>query len=355
MIQCLLSARTSREILNVQITDRLLMRILVAAVILACAILGDTASRADEPDSEAVLGQFEAAGHIASRQIERAIFETPSTGAGFWDELFEPALHTHFSPRGTPLVHLFLLEPAALHRDLFLDYRIANNVAGSTDEQELEVELEWSLTKRLGIIIEVPFLGLDPIDEPNTAGFGDLAFAGRALVVNDDTFMLATNLALSVPTGDPQRNLGRGEAVLAPSVSTWLDLGNWVSLHSQLGPEIGLESGDTSMVYGFAVTYSFQGPALFGSHRGSAHHHADHEHHDHEELHFEPGLTSLILEVSGETGLSGDDDGTTFFEVIPGVSYVPWKLGEIRFGVRFPLYRPERLDVQYLLSLVRNF
>jgi len=97
--------------------------------------------------------------------------DTSQYRGGFFAELFAPADHTHFTRRGTPLVHLFFVEPAVLHRDFFLDYRSGNNVGGSTDEQELEAELEWALTKRLGIVIEAPYLGLNPDAGPSTSGF----------------------------------------------------------------------------------------------------------------------------------------------------------------------------------------
>jgi len=221
---------------------------------------------------------------------------TDDRPGSFFEELFAPESHGHFTRRGTPLVHLFLIEPAVLHRDLFLDYRIGNNVDGSTDEQELETELEWSLTKRLGVIIEAPYLGLDPVVAPNTSGFGDLAVAGRAVLVDADTFFLSANLEVEIPTGDERRGLGRGETAISPTVTTWLDLGNWTALHGQFGPEIGLQSGDTELLYGLALTHSFQGPILFGTHECSVHDDTE-DHHEH----FEPGFTSLILEMNGVT------------------------------------------------------
>ena len=273
---------------------------------------------------------------------------------GFFEELFQPPEHTHFTRRGTPLVHLFLTEPAVLHRDLFLDYRTGNNIDGSTDEQELEVELEWALTKRLGMVIEVPYIGLDPVGNPNTSGFGDIAVAGRALLVARDTFFLSANFEVEIPTGDEDRDLGRGEVALAPTITTWLDLGNWTALHGQFGPEIGVETGDTEFVHHLALTRSFQGPALFG--RGC--HYAGNgsgANGDEHEEHFEPGFTSLILEMTGVTGLSGDEAGQTFVELLPGIAYTPVERIELRFGVRFPLFRPTRLDTQYIFTIARVF
>lgn len=273
---------------------------------------------------------------------------------GFFEELFEPAVHSHFTRRGTPLVHLFLTEPAVLHRDLFFDYRIGNNVEGSTDEQELEVELEWSLTKRLGMVIEVPYVGLDPVGSPNTSGFGDIAVAGRALLVDQDWFFLSANLAVGIPTGDADRDLGRGEAALAPTITTWLDLGNWTALHGQFGPEIGLQTGDTEFVHHLALTRSFQGPVLFesGCRRGRNGSESDGDEH---QEHFEPGFTSLILEMTGVTGLGGDGAGQTFIELLPGIAYTPVEGIELRFGVRFPLFKPTRIDTQYIFTVARVF
>ena len=280
--------------------------------------------------------------------------DTNQYRGSFFEELFAPATHTHFSRRGTPLVHLFLIEPATLHRDFFLDYRVGNNVGGSTDEQELEAEIEWALTKRLGIIIEAPFLGLNPDNGSNTSGFGDLAIAGRALLVDGDTFFLSANLEVETATGNERRGLGRGEAAMAPSITTWLDLGNWTALHGQFGTEFGLESGDTELIYGLALTHTFQGPVLFHTDQCGQGHRACHGGDD-DHVVFDPGMTSLILEMTGATGLSGDEDGQTFVELLPGISYIPVERIELRFGVRFPLFKPTRLDTQYIFTIARVF
>ena len=273
---------------------------------------------------------------------------------GFFEELFEPPAHSHFTRRGTPLVHLFLTEPAVLHQDLFLDYRIGNNIEGSTDEQELETELEWALTKRLGLVIEVPYIGLDPVADRNTSGFGDIAVAGRALLVDWDTFFLSANLEVEIPTGDEDRDLGRGEVALAPTITTWLDLGNWTALHGQFGPEIGLDTGDAEFIHHLALTRSFQGPTLFGRGCDCGRNGVRVNGDEHEEL-FEPGFTTLILEMTGVTGLSGTEARQTFVELLPGIAYTPVERIELRFGVRFPLFKPTRLDTQYIFTIARVF
>lgn len=72
----------------------------------------------------------------------------------------DPWPHNHFSRKGTPFIHLFSLEPAFLDRDFFLDYRWASGSEGK--EIEVEAELEWALTRRLGIVVEAPFARLSP-------------------------------------------------------------------------------------------------------------------------------------------------------------------------------------------------
>ena len=279
-------------------------------------------------------------------------------GGGFLEELFAPASHGHFTRLGTPLVHLFLTEPAVLHRDVFLDYRVGNNFDGNTDEQELEFEMEYALTKRLGMVIEVPYVGLNAVADPNTSGFADIAVAGRVLLFDRDAFFLSANVEVEIPTGDSDQDLGRGEVALAPTITTWLDLGSWTALHGQFGPEIGLDSGDTEFIHHLALTTSFQGPVLFGRGcrcgRNFSWANGGDEHEGHEE-HFAPGFTSLILEMTGATGLSGDEAGQTVIDLLPGIAYTPVERVEFRFGVRFPLFKPERLDTQYIFTIARVF
>jgi len=121
---------------------------------------------------------------------------------------------------------------------------------------------------------------------------------------------------------------------MAPSITAWIDLGNWTALHGQFGTEFGLESGDTELICGLALTHTFQGPLLFDTDQCCSGKGANHDGHDHHQA-FAPGMTSWILELTGATGLSGEKEGFTFFELLPGISYTPVERIELRFGVRF--------------------
>lgn len=261
----------------------------------------------------------------------------------------EPWNHSHFSQRGTPFVHLFGLEPAFLDRDLFFDF--AFTAAEGEDESELEVEMEYALTRRLGVVVEAPLVSLNPDEGETEVGLGDAAIAPRALLVETDRFLLSANLEVAFPTGSESRGLGSGEVAIAPSVSTWLDLGNWVTLSTQIGAEHGTESGDSELLYAAALTWSFRGPALFP---GQADAHASHAH-GHGASHFPPGLTSLILEYTGRTALSGDDADRSTGEVLFGLSHVLTESLEVRGAYQLPVGGTRDIDYGYVLSLIYHF
>jgi hypothetical protein len=264
----------------------------------------------------------------------------------FADELFAPIHHTHFSERGTPFVHPFTIEPPQIHQDAFFIYKYAENTIEGSDEHEAEAHLDWALTKRLGFVFAVPLVGVEESDGTHSVGIGDLEIAPRIMWIERDDFILASNIFITVPTGDDTRDLGAGETVISPFITTWHDLGNWNTLLLNFGPEIGVDSGDTSLIYNFVLTHSFLGPAHLESH--------SEEHLNEEEDghgigdHFPPGMTTLYLETAVETELSGAQ--RTFVELMPGISYVLTEHAEIRFGVLFGVSRAQRFDRQYFSS-----
>ena len=275
----------------------------------------------------------------------------------FLQELLDPWPDVHSSPHGTPHIHALNVEPAFLDRDLLIDYRLSANVPADADEQELEFELEWALTKRLGLIAAVPVIGIDPEAGNSASGFGDLAFGGRAVLVNRHRFLLSANLELETPTGDAASDLGRGEAALSPTIVWWLDLGNWTVFQGQLGPETGLQSGETELVYRFALTRSWRGPVLFPCcgarrHDHDVDRHDDHNHHSNG--HHESGLITLYFEPTGTTNLTAPDE-PTMFELTTGIGYAVTHSLELRTAVGFPLFRPQRFDGQFVFSAIRHF
>lgn len=268
--------------------------------------------------------------------------------AGHW---LDPWPHSHFSPGGAPYIHNFGFEPAFLGRDLLATYGWAELEEG--DEQELEFELEWALTRRIGFVIEQAYVWEDPDGESSVDGYGDLAIVPRFVLCEQDRFLLSANLEIEAPTGSDE--LGAGEEWhLAPFLTTWMDLGDWWALTSATGFEFALDSNETEFFLGVGLAKSFRlaDPASpVGSHggQGGAHHHHGHE--------LPGGILSLIAELYGETVIDGDEDeeGRWIFEALVGASYSLFPGFDIRAGYAFALSGDSELDGALRLGAICHF
>lgn len=293
---------------------------------------------------------------------------------GFLRDLFAGQfIETHRSSAGTPWVHPFTIEPPQLHRDLFMFYKYMKDAEGTQiDEHELEFHVDWALTRRLGIVLAAPYLGLIGPDEQAT-GFGDMEIAPRIVLIESERFFLATNIFITVPTGDESLDLGAGETVMSPMLTTWHDLGswsapwtNWNTAYLNVGPETGISSGETTMVYTAVFAHSFLGPKLiFPHHHGgghgnghggsNGHHHNGHAHGSQEFAGtispigpgYPPGMTSLIFEFNGQSELFAERE--TYFQLLTGINYILTDSAEVRFGVNLPLNEREaQMNAQYI-------
>jgi hypothetical protein len=252
----------------------------------------------------------------------------------------DPAVCSHFTTLGTPLIHPFRTEPAFTNRDLLLDYSLHRKTGAN--EHEIEAELEWALTRRLGLVIEFPYSFIDTYGEGSRSGSGDLAVSPRFLLAEYERSLLAFNLEIEIPTGDSDRDLGHGQAAIAPSLSGWFDLGHWSALNAQCGTEHATETGDSEFFFRTALIHTFS---------------SDHVHNTgHDHLHgFPPGLLSLILELDGTLALSGDEDGRVAMEAIIGAYYSLSELMDLRVGYMFPLTPPAELNNGLTCGLLFHF
>lgn len=255
----------------------------------------------------------------------------PANDAGDWLAPFE---HVHASSNGTPVVHSFNIEPAITGRDLFVTSRYRSSDDAS--EREIELELEWALTHRLGVILELPYTIEDEKGGPRSDGFGNLAVVPRALLYEGERFMLTAQVEVGVPTASHDFE---GETSVAPGFAAWADLGGWWTLNSQVGIEHGFDTDGTELVYGIGLIKSF----------GKAHQ----EHHHHQ--HASSGGLNLHFEMTGSTGLNGDEDGDTSMEGLIGLSYGLCSGLDIRGGYEFPLTSPGDFDHGWVAGFVWHF
>jgi hypothetical protein len=341
--------------------------ILILILIVATLALGNaTASQAEEPSTPAVGGglaprnpisftgeDVSAVGHgnepahshpiIGEPDEHDFVLLPPALGPNPVDGWFDKWPHTHHSRRGTPFVHLFANEPAFMDRDFFLDFAVADGDEGF--EFEIEAELEYTLTRRIGVVIEAPYTYLDPVDGESEDGFGDLAIAPRFLLLDSDRFLVAGNVELEFPTGDEDRGLGAGEIIVAPSFSTWLDLGNRFTLQNNVGVELGADSHSEVLVWGGALTYSLytQGSPDMIREDGAV------------RSHFPTGLLNLIAEIRGELPLDGEDEGIDTAAWILGASYSLSPHLELRCALTLPAWNPREFDNGAIFGVIYHF
>lgn len=266
-------------------------------------------------------------------------------GINLSDHWYSPWQHTHLSPAGTPYLHNFGYEPAFLGRDLIINYGWAEHEAGS--EQEVELELEWALTRRLGFVIEQGYHFENPSGAKNTNGLGDLAFVPRFLIVESDRFLASANLEIAAPTGSSAIEAGE-EWHLAPFLTTWTDLGGWWTMTTATGFEFALDSNETEFFASIGLTKSFRihDPHLFCSQTEGAHGH-----------NLPTGVLSLIAELSVSGVIDGDPKEENVFaaEALLGLNYAYNDLLDIRAGYLFPLNNNSDLEQGVIIGAVHHF
>jgi hypothetical protein len=261
-----------------------------------------------------------------------------------WSEgWLDPPVHSHFSPRGTPMIHSFRTEPAFMRRDLLLDYGFRSEAGGR--EQEIGAEIEWPLSRRLGLVFEMPYVFVDGEGEGSVDGFGNLAVSPRVLLAEYERFLLAFALEVETPMGDTDGGIAEDEVALAPSLSTWNDLGRWWALNTQSGVEHAVESNDSKFFFRSSLIHTFGcGEAAESDHTG---------HVDHKGLC--PGLVSMIFEMDLGVDLSGKEDGEWVGEGIVGVLVGVSENIDLRFGYQFPLSRSEELNGGLIGGVICHF
>lgn len=230
-----------------------------------------------------------------------------------------------------------------MHRGLILDYGFRDEKEGR--EQEIGAELAWAFSRRLGVILEIPYVFLDHDGEGSVDGFGNLAVSPRFLLAECERFLLAFGLEIATTTGDTDGGIAEDEVALAPSLSAWLDLGDWWTLSIQPGIECPVESGDNEFFVRSALIHTI---APGDGHNGGS---SDHEH-----IAGHPsGLLSLIFETNIAIGLEGPEDGEWKAEGIVGFSGELWENVDGRIGYQFPLSSTQELHSGVICGLIYHF
>jgi hypothetical protein len=265
----------------------------------------------------------------------RDVFGSDMT-AGWLDK----PVHSHFSPLGTPLIHPFRTEPAFTNRDLLVDYQYLRK--SDEKENEFEIELEWTLTRRLALLFEIPYANINPGQGDTVNGIGDIGIGSRILLTEYEKALLAFALEIETPTGDTDKALGRGETAIEPSFSAWLDLDNFWTASAQLGTEHEVSSSENELFFRAALIHSLNTNSLG----------AEYDDHTHG---LPPGLLSFILEVDGTVDIAAEDSGHVDTEGIFGFLYSISEHADLRVGYVFPFSKSQELNSGFTCGLIYHF
>jgi len=167
-----------------------------------------------------------------------------------------PSTHDH-SAGGvrSKYIHPITTEAAFNDNDFFIDYAFSN--FRDEDEHEIEIELEYALTRRLGVVIETA-LAFETEGGSTENGIEDLEIAGRVVLAEYERSITTFSLGFGIPTGE--NDFSSDELILEPSLLSWFDFGYGITFNTKIGLEIGTRSDSLEFIYEGAVIKDFGGP-----------------------------------------------------------------------------------------------
>lgn len=245
----------------------------------------------------------------AASAVVIAVLASPATAQqeGHNDAGHDHSSHLHFS-------HPIFTESVSPDTKVRLDW--TGTFGGDEDGNELEFEGEWTFAPSFSIAVAVPYSFVSPDGQPSENAFGNvevaLKFANSAF--EDRGILLGYGVAFGFPTGSPEKGIGDDHIV---EFEPFLN--------------IGVKTGDLELV----------GWTRFGIPTNQR---EDEEietdfHYDVAGLFHFNGHLQGLLELNGETGLSGEGAGEGTVRLGPGVKFAPFSDSGfmVGLGASFPL------------------
>jgi hypothetical protein len=139
-------------------------------------------------------------------------------------------------------------------------------VESRVDYQELSSYFEYAIGKRFSGFIDVPVRFINPEQNANHTGIGDINFGAKFAVISQDDTVVTLQFRTYVPTGDAFQGLGTDHVSLEPALLLYQGLGDRLGLQAELRdwiPVGGTNFAGNVLRYGFALTYlAFQRPSF---------------------------------------------------------------------------------------------
>ena len=127
------------------------------------------------------------------------------------------------------------------------------------DFQELQAYLEYAFNARFSVFANVPMRFINPDQNRNASGFGDLSFGGKLAILASEQQMLTAQVRIITPTGDEFLGLGSGTTWIEPGLLYQQQLSDRWQLFGQVKDQLFLhkQSDFTGnlLTYGLGTSY----------------------------------------------------------------------------------------------------
>jgi hypothetical protein len=110
---------------------------------------------------------------------------------------------------------------------------------------QLNLYSETAIEGKASIIVNIPYLSVDPDINNHAAGFGDMVIGAKTLIFDCELLQVATQFLTYLPVGNFNRGLGTGHVSLEPSLLATLKLTRDTYLQGQISEWIPI-GGDTT-------------------------------------------------------------------------------------------------------------
>jgi hypothetical protein len=131
-------------------------------------------------------------------------------------------------------------------------------VETSIDTQDLSAYLEVAVGNRASGFVEVPWRFLNPEQNLNANGIGDMNFGGKfAIIAQQDTYF-TFQFRTYLPTGDALKGLGNDHVSFEPALLLYQRLGERLAVQAELRDWIPVDGTDFAgnvLRYGFGASY----------------------------------------------------------------------------------------------------
>lgn len=123
--------------------------------------------------------------------------------------------------------------------------------------QELNTQVEFGLNEWFSTFLETPYKWINPDQNANVYGFGDLYFGGKFAGYNTETLMMAFQLRIGAHTSQHELT-GTGHWSVEPSLLLNWQLAQYFTLEGQVGywvPIGGTDFAGDVLKYGLGLSY----------------------------------------------------------------------------------------------------